>query len=66
MKPERFLARGDELGKRAASQIAQRIVQTSSFPPGVSAQAIPGGIRLTGRRLKQRYITDPIFRSRFS
>lgn len=66
MKLDRFLERGDALGERIAGRTAQRIVQTSSFPVGITAQVIPGGIRLTGRRLKQRYITDPIFRSRFS
>jgi hypothetical protein len=51
------------IGNEAARKARDRILTRADPPPGVQAQAIDGGIALTGKRLRRRMITDPALRN---
>lgn len=47
---------------RAQAAAIRRLAETPT-PPGITAQAIDGGIALSGKALRRRYITDPDLRN---
>ncbi len=58
MKLAQTEARGDEIGRRAAAQVTERIVRRANVPPGVAITATVGGIAVSGKRLRSRWIND--------
>jgi hypothetical protein len=50
--------RADRLLMRVIARLAAKPV-----PPGVEVKALPDGVELSGKRLKQRMIDDPNLRN---
>lgn len=63
MKLAQTEARGAEIGRRAAAQVTERIIQRANVPPDVAITNIDGGIAITGRNLRSRWINDPALRN---
>ncbi len=63
MKLAQTEARGDEIGRRAAAQVTERIMRRANVPPDVAITNLDGGIAITGRHLRSRWINDPALRS---
>ena len=55
----------DAANKRADLLLMRVIRHLASppAPPGVEVKALPGGVELSGKRLKQRMIDDPNLRN---
>lgn len=52
-------------GARRAEALRRRVIArlaASATPPGLTAEAAEGGVRLSGRRLKMRLIREPQLR----
>lgn len=51
--------------RRGAEAVVRQIDQLAgtTTPPGVTVEAIDGGVRLTGKGLHRRLITDPNLRN---
>ncbi len=56
---------GLTLAERAARRARDRLLARTPTPPGVITEPHPNGILLTGKRLRQRIITDPKLRNLF-
>lgn len=63
MKLQQTEARGDAIGRRAAAQVTERIVRRGNVPPGVTIAATQGGIAVSGKRLRSRWINDAELRN---
>jgi hypothetical protein len=63
MKLQQTAARGDAIGRRAAAEITERIVRNANVPSDVAITKIDGGIVITGKRLRSRWINDPALRN---
>lgn len=63
MSLERLAAKGDDIGESAADLARDGLLAKVKLTPGVAAEAIDGGIALTGKALRRRYITDPNLRN---
>jgi hypothetical protein len=55
--------RAETIGDDAARKARDHILLRAETPPGVRAQAIDGGVALTGKKLRHRFITDPALRN---
>lgn len=53
----RLMMQGEVLGKDAIARTVSRLAAQPQ-PPGVIAEALPDGVRLSGRRLKFRIVRD--------
>lgn len=62
MKSERIAQKADEIGARAAAQHSESLCATA-LPIGVRAEPVDGGVRLSGKRLRLRMLTDPLLRN---
>ncbi len=60
---ETLAPRAEQLGADIARKARDRILARKDPPSGVRAQAIDGGIVLSGKRLRRRLITDPALRN---
>ncbi len=63
MKLQQTEARGDEIGRRAAAQVTERIIRRAHVPSDVAITKTDGGITISGKRLRSRLINDPALRS---
>ena len=63
MSLEALIPRAQLLGDDAVRKARDEILNRNDPPPGVRAEAIDGGIVLTGKRLRRRLITDPELRN---
>jgi hypothetical protein len=63
MKLQQAEARGAEIGRRAAAQVTERIIRRANVPPDVAITNIDGGMAITGRHLRSRWINDPALRN---
>lgn len=58
-----LLRRARAIGERRASRASQRLAdQINTTIKGVTAERVPNGVRLAGRRLARRWITDAALR----
>lgn len=58
-----LLRRARAIGVRRASRAAQRLAeQINGTINGVTAEQVPNGVRLYGRKLARRWITDAALR----
>lgn len=64
MKLGALLRRGGAIAHDAQEAAVRDVHARMELPPGVTAEPISRGLRLSGKRLKQRYITDSIFRNK--
>jgi hypothetical protein len=55
--------RAEKLGNDAARAARDRILTRNDPPQGVRVKAVEGGILLTGKQLRRRFITDPDLRN---
>jgi hypothetical protein len=55
--------RAEKLGDDAARAVRDRILARNDPPQGVRAKAVEGGILLTGKQLRRRFINDPNLRN---
>lgn len=59
---ERLTARGAALGAEAAQQIGDNLL-SAPLPSDVHAEPVGGGVRLSGRRLRRRWVDDTRLRN---
>jgi hypothetical protein len=60
---EGFEARAAAIGERAATRAAARLAEAAREAlPGVSVEAEPGRVVISGRGLGRRLLRDPAFR----
>ncbi|MEP7350524.1 MAG: hypothetical protein ABI668_11340 [Sphingorhabdus sp.] len=59
---EKLTAAGERCAADAVVRTINRLAKTST-PPGVQIEPIEGGIALTGKALRRRYISDPNLRN---
>jgi hypothetical protein len=61
---EHLTERGVARGERRAAELARRIAgrMGDELPAGLKSEATTTGVRLRGRRLKQRLLLDPALR----
>jgi len=62
MKADRIAQKADEIGARAAARHIETLGATA-LPIGVRAECVEGGVRLSGKRLRLRMLTDPLLRN---
>jgi hypothetical protein len=55
--------RAEKFGDDAARAARDRIMTLNDPPQGVQAKAVEGGILLTGKQLRRRFITDSDLRN---
>ena len=62
---ERLFARAGGLAERRVSLVRSRLLAAlpEALPRGVSVEADPRGIVLSGKRLRMRFISDPRLRA---
>lgn len=63
MSLEGVAGRAEPIGDDAARKARDHILARSNLPIDISAEPIEGGIVLSGKRLRYRYITDPALRN---
>jgi hypothetical protein len=63
MSFEALLARGQSIGDKAQNKVRDQILARADLPDGVAARAVPGGIAITGKRLRHRMMTDTNLRN---
>jgi hypothetical protein len=63
MKLRQAEVRGDQIGRRAAAEVTERIIRNTNVPPDVAITKIDGGIVIAGKRLRSRWINDPALRN---
>ncbi len=61
---ERLTALGEARAERRAAAAVREMIERAdgAAPPGVRVEAVEGGLRLQGRRLKARLLFDPALR----
>lgn len=59
---EKLIPAAERRAGQAVERQIERLAQ-SSPPPGVTVEPFDGGIRLTGKRIRRRLITDPQLRN---
>jgi len=61
---ERLTALGAERAERRPARLAGELAERAAeaLPAGIGAEAVPGGVRLTGKRLRARLLFDPALR----
>jgi hypothetical protein len=63
MKLQQTGARGDAIGRRAAAELTERIARNANVPSDIAITKIDGGIEITGKRLRSRWINDAELRN---
>ena len=59
---ERLQAAANRQADRMLMRVIRRLA-ARTVPPGVEIKALPGGVELSGKRLKRRMIDDPNLRN---
>lgn len=54
-----ILKAAKRIGLRLAKREIERIIAKQDLPKGVTAEATPEGVVLSGKKLKRRAVTDP-------
>ena len=62
MMLERLQAAASKQADRMLMRVIRRLASRPA-PPGVEVKALPGGVELSGKRLKRRMIDDPNLRN---
>lgn len=58
-----LLRQAGQIGQRRVIAITDRLAERiAATLPGLSAEAEPGQVRLTGRGLRRRWLTEPALR----
>lgn len=63
MTLDRLEPRAQKIADRAAVRTRDAILVRSNPPPGVTTDRITGGILLSGKNLRRRFISDPQLRN---
>jgi hypothetical protein len=59
---EKLISAAEQRADLAVERQIDRLAETPA-PPGVTVEPFDSGVRLTGKRLRRRLITDPSLRN---